>query len=121
VNPRAAEAARCEPGGATVLGSRAFQSSACGKLGEGTGTPALEVRGEGGSSPGYDGANVASDVRAQPQQSPPLAEIKAVVHKGFLPGVWEGRPFEAPSVPPAGLGRGRLSQRTRKDKNLYPE
>ena len=122
-SPRPAGAARREPRGATVRASRAFQSSAPGtpgSLGEGTATPALEVRREGGSSPRDLRASAASDVRAQLQQSPPLAEIKAAAHKGFLPGVGEGRLFETPCVPPAGLRRGRLSQRTKKDKNLHP-
>ena len=98
----AGEAAAANPG-APALGA-----------GVGGRAPPSGGRREGGSSPGDDG-------RAQLPQSPPLAEIKAVAHKGFLPGVGEGRRFETPSAPPAGLGPGRLSQRTEKDKNLYPE
>lgn len=57
-------------GAATVLGSRALRSLRSGRLGEGTRTSALEGRGEGGSSPGDDGASAASDVRATASTKP---------------------------------------------------
>lgn len=87
-------------------------------------SPAGEAAAANPGAPGLGAGPLprgATGERAQLPQSPPLTEIKAVAHKGFLPGVGEGRLFETPAAPPAGLGRGRLSQRAEKDKNLYAE